>query len=418
MAGTKETDTRTDIAPNSLAVRKATLSDPVVRDLPRPASGSYVTWDEKLPGFGLRVTQNGARTFIVRYSVDGRERQTRIGPANLLSTTAARARAKDIRAGAYLGRDYLAEADARREALRESAAAPTVRDLADRYLRAHVERRRTEAGVRNERRYWDRIGTILGWDRKVREITFTDVSDLHAGLSVSAPVNANRIVVSLKSALTLAMKWAWIERNPAIGIALNPELPRERYLLPDEIERLVTAAKSYANQTVARAILFLLYTGARRGEVLSAIWEDVQLTSAVWVKPAHTTKTRINHRVPLNDRALAVLKEQRQSTNSDKIFPGGGKDGLLWELDRGWRAIRAEAGLQDVRLHDLRHTFASLVASSGGSLPMVGALLGHSTPQTTARYAHLWVDKLREASQGAVGVLDRASGCTEIRRSD
>ena len=159
------------------------------------------------------------------------------------------------------------------------------------------------------------------------------------------------------------------------------------------------------NQVSANAIRFLLLTGARRGEVLQAEWGQFDLSSGVWTKPSAHTKQKREHRVPLSEAAIELLEKIRRETNGQFVFPGRKPGAALAELKRSWQTIRRRANLENVRLHDLRHTYASILASSGMSLPIIGALLGHTQTSTTERYSHLQDDPLREATERVANVL-------------
>ena len=211
----------------------------------------------------------------------------------------------------------------------------------------------------------------------------------------------------------LAIKEQWIDRNPAKGIDRNPENRRERYLSPAEIARLVEALRAHPERTSADAVLLLLLTGARRGEALSSTWGQFDLNAGVWTKPASTTKQKKIHRVPLSEGALALLRgirARQEATVSDAkrrglikpmpryVFPGvAGRP--IREVKRLWSSICRQADITDARLHDLRHTYASILVSSGLSLPIIGRMLGHTQPATTARYSHLADDPLRAAAE-------------------
>jgi len=148
----------------------------------------------------------------------------------------------------------------------------------------------------------------------------------------------------------------------------------------------------------------LLLTGARRGEVLSAEWVHFDMARGVWNKPATSTKQKRDHHIPLSDAARKLL-ESLPRTNSFYVFPSKRNGGHRIHVSKDWQAIRKAAGIADVRIHDLRHSYASVLASAGFSLPTIGALLGHSRAQTTARYAHLQQDSLRTATERAGEIL-------------
>ena len=160
----------------------------------------------------------------------------------------------------------------------------------------------------------------------------------------------------------------------------NQEVKRNRFLSPDEILRLTDALGADADQQVANAYRLLMPTGARRGEVLSMRWADINLADGTWTKPASTTKQRTLHHVPLSAPARLLLTNLRGKTEPDAVFvfPGPGKSGHIQEMKKSWRRLCQRADIQNAKIHDLRHTFASVLVGSGLSLPIIGELLGHS----------------------------------------
>jgi integrase len=205
----------------------------------------------------------------------------------------------------------------------------------------------------------------------------------------------------------LAIRWGWRSDNPAKGIERNPEEKRHRYLAGDELGRLTAALAEHEDQQAANIIRLLLLTGARRGEVQAAKWEQLDLTAGVWVKPGSTTKQKTLHRVPLSGPARQLLADLRVKAAKDAqyVFPGRGGEGHRIEIKGDWAAICKAANISAARMHDLRHTYASVLASAGLSLPVIGALLGHSQPATTARYSHLFDDPLRVATERAADLI-------------
>ena len=211
----------------------------------------------------------------------------------------------------------------------------------------------------------------------------------------------------------LAIKWDWRSDNPARGIEKYLEEKRERYLSQDELARLTAALAEYPNQTAANAIRLLLLTGARKGEALSATWGQLDLEAGVWTKPSAHTKQKKLHRVPLSAPAMQLLSEMKSNAASDHVFTGRAPGEPLQDIKGAWETIRKAANIEDVRVHDLRHTYASILASAGLSLPIIGALLGHTQPSTTARYAHLYDDPLRKATE-TVGAIVAGQKPAEI----
>lgn len=379
--------------------RKRKLSDQTARETPPPATGNRVIYDRLLPGFGLRITARGVRAFVLNYRIKGRERRITIGQYPTWTVLAARKQAEQLRRQIDLGVDPL-------EARIAERAAPTVRDLFERYASEHLPTKAPRSAA-DDRSMWikDILPALAA--KKVADLTAQDCDDLHRLISADRSTRANRVIEVLRKALNLAIRWNWIERNPASGGRRNPEPKRTRYLSRDEVGRLIQALNAHPERPSADALLFMLLTGCRRGEALNATWRQFDLERRIWTKGSAETKQRREHRVPYSAAVADILKRRRTATNEASVFPG--KNGApLSEVRRTWAKACESAGLRRVRIHDLRHTFASLLASSGQSLLVVGELLGHSTPQTTKRYANLYDDSLRLAAEGissAVGIF-------------
>jgi integrase len=383
------------------------LTDAVVRDLRVPQQGVEVTYDAPDPnnkrgwasGFGVRVSSGGARSFVLNYRVKAtqRERRITIGSWPTWNVKAARAEAFELKLRIAKGEDPLALIQASRDA-------PTVAQLCDRFVAEHVPKRRPAT----QRDYRSIIGVIreaLG-RKLVTAVDHKDVEDLHAEITKRAPHRANRVVAVLSRMFTLAIKWRMRPDNPAKGVERNPEAKRKRYATRDELARLTRALAGHDDQRMANAFRMMLLTGARKGEVLSATWDQFDFGRNVWRKPAATTKQKTEHEVPLGGAALELLKGMRKAApDGAYLFPSHGRTGHLTEVKKAWAAICERAGIIGLRMHDIRHSYASLLASAGYSLPTIGALLGHTQPQTTARYAHLLDDPLREATNKVGAIM-------------
>jgi integrase len=377
---------------------KKRLTDRLVRDLPVPPEKYYICWDaptrnggDCAPGFGLRITAAGHRAFILNYRTSaGRERRLTIGSPRAWTVAAARDHAAELMRRVDAGDDPLAEEKAGREA-------PTMADLADRFEADELPKRRKATQLEYSailRRY---LRPSLG-KAKVAEIRHADIEKLHRKIAETAPYRANRTVAVLSRIFNLAIKWGLAASNPAKGIERKPEEKREGYLSPAELAQLAETLEAKPCPS-ADAIRLLLLTGARRGEVLGATWDMFDVEAGIWVKPSAHTKQKKTHRVPLSAPALALLSEMHAKAGASPfLFPGAaGKPQS--DIKHFWQAVCRDAKLENVRLHDLRHCFASILVSSGLSLPIIGRLLGHTQPQTTHRYAHLCDDPLRVAAE-------------------
>ncbi len=387
------------------AKKDAHLGARLIKDLPTPARGSKIHYDSDPTGFALRVTAGGVRTFVMSYTVQGNgiRRLKKIGqhgPSGW-TVTEARAEAKRLRQIIDAGGDPMGEIHAAR-------AAPNVADLAELYCEERLPKKRPK--TQEEDRAMIRLFILPALGRlKVADVQHTDIAKLHRGLK-DRPIRANRVVSLCSRLFNLAIRHKMRPDNPAKGVERNDEVRRERYLSQAELVRLTEALGGYPNQQAADVIRLLLLTGARRGEVLGMDWPHVDLETGVWVKPSSHTKTKKLHRVPLNAAALEVLcKLKDQGLSERYVFPGRRPGQPLHDLQRAFTRVCKEAEIEDFRIHDLRHSYASILASAGLSLPVIGALLGHAQPSTTARYAHLFDDPLREATE-RVGALVSAAG--------
>jgi integrase len=419
-----ENNTATVIAlrPKSGAVKpteekeRERLTDAMIKKLKPPANGNQITYDGDPPGFGIRVTAGGARSFVLSYRVrgTGRDRRYTIGAFPNWKTTAARERARELKKLIDAGGDPLADIEAEREA-------PTVADLIQRFVKEHLPRKRAGTKADYQRILDKHVKPQFGQHTKVADVTDEDIQRLHSKISNAGHLRrANTVVAVLSKMFSLSIKWKMRVDNPCKGIERNPEVERKRYLKEDgelghELVRLTAALAAYPDQRTADIFRLLLLTGARRGEVLSMRWPDVDLTVGKWVKPGSTTKQKTDHEVPLSEPVRQLLSEIRAEQTRKKVageyvFPGKGDSGHIVAVKRAWKAICADAKFTGLRIHDLRHSFASqLVSVHGASLPLIGALLGHSNPATTARYTHLYDDPQRAAVE-QVGAAIASAG--------
>jgi integrase len=397
------------------------LTDAIVKRLKAPEKGNKIHYDNKVKGFGVRVTAAGAKAFVLNYYTKlGRERRCTIGDSTEWSTKAARDEAKELRRKIDGGADPVGEG-------RDARQAPTVGDLCNRYLKEYAPLKRSAAADEMAIRIYIRpaFGT-----RKLVEVTRDDIVQLHRKISKGDgkrkpnPIRANRVVALLRKMFNLAGHWYLRQSetgelvplrsdNPARGVVRNAEVQRKRYLKPDELERLIAALATYKDEQAANIVRLILLTGARSGEALGARWDQFDLEAGRWLKPASATKQKTDHEVPLSAPARQLLAElfAAKAKGAEFVFPGRDGVGHRVDLKKPWPAICKAAHIHGLRVHDLRHSYASFLVSAGLSLPVIGALLGHTQSQTTQRYAHLLDDPLRKATEtvGAI-VLGAAKG--------
>ncbi|HMB84272.1 MAG TPA: site-specific integrase [Terriglobales bacterium] len=373
------------------------ITQQFVKTLRIPKQGKALYWDNDVPGFGASVTANGAISFILNYRVAGRVRRYTIGRFPEWSADAARNAALDLRHEIRKGGDPLAaKASAKDE--------PLVNDLARDYMQVYAEKKKRPSSIRNDRQMLDNLILPKLGRLRTRAVTRRDVEVLHGSLK-RTPYRANRVLSLLGTMFALAIQWNMADVNPARGITRYQEDKRERWLSLPELQRLEAALRTYPDQTAADAIRLLIVTGSRESEVLTADWSQFDLTRGIWNKPSHHTKQKKIEHVPLSGVALGILANLRaRALPGPYLFPGANGNRPRGTIRRTWIFCLREAGLAtampkirgrrqewkpEVRIHDLRHTFASHLVSSGQSLHIVGKLLGHTLPSTTARYAHV-----------------------------
>jgi integrase len=379
------------------------LNDRLVRELPVPVRGNIIHYDRPgkrgndwTPGFGLRVTAAGARAFVLNYRTkDGTERRHTIGRYPTWTLLAAREEAKRLKRQIDGGGDPVV-------AGRELRGAPTVADLCERFRKEHIEYKRPST-ARDYRSIAKMIEAELG-NKKVTSIELTDIERLHRKItSEGTPYRANRVAAVASKMFALAVRWKMRSDNPCKGVERNFEEKRERYLTEAELARLIAALNAHSNQQAGDVFRLLLWTGARSGEALAATWDQFNDEFTVWRKPAAHTKQKKTHVLPLAAPAQQLLERlyHRRVAGEDRVFPRPGT------LNQQWREVCRAAKLANFRIHDLRHNYASALASSGYSLPVIGKLLGHTQAATTERYAHLIDNVLAEAAATAGDVLTR-----------
>lgn len=373
------------------------LTQKFISTIPTPEKGAKIYWED---GLGLRVTSKGKRSFVYKYYFDGRPRTYTIGPFPAYSISAARDQKNKLAVEIKEGLDPLEEKEKRYKS-------PTLHELADHFMDEHVPKYCRPLTEKEYKRLLDNFILPLLGKYKCIALKRSDIKSLHNNLS-KTPYQANRCLGVVRKILNYGMELEYLGRNVAMGIKKFPESKRERWLDKNELNTLINALRSHENQRMARVILLLIYTGARKSEVLGATWDMFNLDDGLWTKPSHHTKQKRLHHIPLNLIALEILKEIRneQETLAQLsrmgipmfVFPGDVPDKPLQEIKRLWDKVRKNTELTDIRLHDLRHTYASHLVSNKVPLQIVGQLLGHTEMQTTMRYAHLADSALKEAT--------------------
>lgn len=427
------------------------ITTKVVKDL-EPKSSDYFAWDSTLKGFGLKVATTGRKTFIAQYRLRGEGRKSKritIGAFGTWTVEQARDRALEIIRDASLPPQVRAQEQA-------------IIDLAEEQIKQQDEERLLSKQLRFERvavrfmrdhiRLKRKIKTAVDYrkliisymlpafkGRDMREITRAEVSKLHRSMSHIAPT-ANRTLAVLSSIYGFAEIEGLLPedvRRPTYRIEKFKEEAKEVFLSTEQIEKLGAAIreaetvgvpweiKQGANSKhvagtefrftkidpdAAAALRLLIFTGARLREILNLTWQEVDLERGLLrLRDSKTGRKTIL----LNGPARAIIIELSKTKTCDYVFAGESKDGNPQpraDLKRPWDAVRKLAGLEGVRLHDLRHSFASAGAGAGHGLVVIGKLLGHSQSSTTERYAHLADDPLREASESIASKIAASMG--------
>lgn len=360
--------------------------------------------DTNVPGLYLevRATSPSQGTLYLRYkNPAGKTAHKKIGTTHEITLKRARERARQLKAEIASGND-LQEQD------RQHKAVPTWNAyFEDTYLPHAKQKKRTwkNDAEMHKRRISERFGSL-----KLDRITRRQVEQFHIELGESgmAPATADHYAKLIRHALNLAVDWEIIQTNPAAKIRLyNACNQLERYLSDAELKRLMKVLRDYENRPMACIVLWLLATGARAGEARAATWEDINYEQRVWVIQSKSSKSKKRRSVPLNDIALSVLDELKASgRTSGPLFVG--KRGPYRHLTKNWERLCEAANLCGLRLHDLRHSYASMLVNAGHSLYEVQQALGHSDPKVTMRYSHLTKDTLQKAADSAAEQIKAA----------
>jgi integrase len=360
-----------------------------------PGSRDALRWDAELKGFGVRCRPSGAKYYVLKMRAGGRQRWITIGRhGSPWAPDQARAEALRLLGQKATGKDPAAERDHQKGVI-------SVAELGSRFLTDHVPQHCKRTTANEYKRAVELfINPALG-PYRISDLLRADVAKFHHDLR-DRPYQANRALGVLSKMFNLAEQWGLRPdgSNPCRHVKRYREHKRERYLTNQELQRLgAVLATAQTQQTespfVIAAIGLLVLTGARLTEILTLRWGDVDLANGVLRLPESKTGPKL---IYLNEAAIRLLRSMPRMEGNPFAIAGGKSGARLINLQKPWRRIRSAANLADVRIHDLRHSFASVAAGAGMSLIVIGKLLGHNQAATTARYAHLAVDPIRAAS--------------------
>jgi len=349
-----------------------------------------IRWDNRHKGFGIRLYSTGVKSFVLAYRYRGRFHIHALGKFGILTVDQARDLAVQKLAELTKGNDPFAK---------EKLVSGKIFDcLCADYLERHATAKKT--GHEDERRINKHLLPL--WKRKeVLAITSEDVAALHHKITKDgAGYEANRVITLIHTLFDKAKEWGYLGNgadNPARGIKLNTEKRRDRWITPAELPRLAQAIDEEENLYAAKALWVYLLTGMRKGEVLNLRWTDIDFERREI--RLDDTKSGHSHYVPLSQEAIEVLQSIPRVAENLYVFCGHIKGRPLINIQKPWNRVKANAGVMDARLHDLRRTVGSWLAQAGNSLHLIGRVLNHSNTSTTAIYARFGQDHVREAME-------------------
>lgn len=364
-------------------------------------SKDYFVWDQELPGFGLRILPSGTRKFVLQYRYGRISRRMGLGRYGAINVEQARTLAIQALAKLHCDVDPLAEQQARRTAL-------TVRELAKRFDEEHISVHLKPTTAKEYRRNLSLFILPAIGKLRITDVTRAEIAKFHHDWR-HKPYQANRNLEVISKMFNLAELWGLRPdgTNPRRHIKKYAERKRERFYSASELASLGNILDEMERERIElpsaiAAVRLLLFTGCRLREILTLRWEYVDLNYQALRLPDSKTGAKI---VNLGKPAIDILNRIERLPDNPFVITGRNPGQHLTDLQPFWQRLRARAGLKDARIHDLRHTFASIAVSHGQSLPMIGKLLGHSQPQTTARYAHLARDPLIEAANDITSII-------------
>jgi len=356
--------------------------------------------DTKTHGLKLVVQHTGTKSFTLYRKIDGKPERIPLGRFPEVTIEQARAKADKLNA-------QIAQGINPKKLEQEQDKEWTLNDIFQLFIERHAKlHKKTWQGDVDQYRLYLKQ---WGGRKHLSTIKKVNIQQLHAKLGEhNGKYTANRVLALLTTLFNKAIAWGWEHPNPADKVPKYKEASRERFLQADELERFFKAVAEEPNVIIRDYVLISLLTGARRSNVQAMSWHEINFDRATW--SILETKNGLPQTIPLLPVALDILRECKKNSTSQFVFPGTGKTGHLTEPKKGWKRILERAGIEDLRLHDLRRSLGSWQASTGASLSIIGKTLNHKDVATTAIYARLNIDPVREAMGKAVDAILTAAG--------
>lgn len=378
------------------------LTEDRITKLPLPSVGAAYTHDSEVPALAVRVTPGGTRSFVLVKKIAGRPHRVTLGRHPGLSLGEARRAARRILGEIAAGVDVVTEAKARR--LRGVTLAEVWPDYV-----AHIRRKkRNRTWARDEQRWKQEIAPKIG-KKVAAEVTTADLQRLVDRVGEKYPIAANRIAALLGAFMGFVARKHGLPTNPAKGLERFPENVRERFVRAEEMGVLLEAIR-VEGEPWADLFELALWTGARRGAVLSMAWHDLDLQHGVWLIPASTAKNKKPAALPLTTPALIILKRRLTLRAGEAfVFPSTSRTGHVTTVAKAWKRILQRAGLHDLRIHDLRRSVGSWLAGGGASAFVIQRALTHASAASAKHYAHLDVTAVRAAMAQVAEAMQAAA---------
>ena len=388
------------MARNKVTKAKINFTKANIEGLSLPDKGWTYHYDLKVQGLGIGIGSTGKRSFILYRKINGTPERITLGRYPDLTIEQARGKAAEINSAIAKGANPA-------QVKRGEKAELTFKDLFEEYLERH-SRPNKKTWAEDKSKYDTYLAKPLG-KKKLSTINRASIAVIHSALTKQGyATTANRVKALVSSIFGWGISAGLCQTNPALGIRRNREYSRDRFLQGDELPKFFQALLDEQNDTMKDYFLLSLLTGARRSNVLSMQWADVNLKSGEWY--IKETKNGIPQTVTLSPEALTILRSRKPTEPPTFVFPGDGKSGHLIEPKRGWKRILERAGIDDLRIHDLRRTLGSWQAKTGASLAIIGKSLNHKNQNSTAIYARLDLDPVRDSVNTATSAMMAAAG--------